>query len=585
MGVPASAAPEEAPGGATPRPRLLALAASLRQDGRHGDAVTLYEHLLELTPGHGETMQGLVLALGAQGQTLEALHQLMAVKAGHADVASLLSMIREQSLPAIAKYNAHLQAGEIDEAEKYAAALAALIPQAEPMLNAALHCNQALGRADEAARYARALLAIDPAHPAATAALASAPAPAPLPDPPPDPMPQPSAEDLARRAQEALAPAEAHHPLVQLRDLHDAASAILCRPLNHEAVALVERLLRAARNLEIDAPEGSEWAAWERHYRVLLQGVDLRAVRGPTPGVSPEPELQFADSAGKRLRGWADLREAADRLGAKAVFFAAADESYVELYARWYALSVLKYCDVPALVVIHVIGGAGKLAKAARTVGIKDERLIFMGDDFDAGSVSIKCYDAPPKGVAERPLAHFQCARFQRVGALLQRLQRPVFVSDIDLLLQRGVEDLLERARGSDVVLNENTGNENAGSRLTANLLLLFPTGNAAVFLRFLKSYLEKALAGEEVTRWIDQLGLTMARHHLTMQGEGAEVAYFDTSTDINNVMYPSWQEHPYRFFSLFHGFDTSSLEDNPKVLGEAAPRKEGGKRRRKGGR
>jgi hypothetical protein len=35
--------------------------------------------------------------------------------------------------------------------------------------------------------------------------------------------------------------------------------------------------------------------------------------------------------------------------------------------------------------------------------------------------------------------------------------------------------------------------------------------------------------------------------------------------------MYPSYQEHPFRFLSLFHGFDTSSLED-PRVLsGEAA--------------
>jgi len=152
---------------------------------------------------------------------------------------------------------------------------------------------------------------------------------------------------------------------------------------------------------------------------------------------------------------------------------------------------------------------------------------------------------------------------------MMQRLQRPVFVSDIDLLLQRGVEDLLERTRGADVVLNENTGNENAGSRLTANLVLLYPTGNAAVFLRFLRTYLEKALAGAEVTRWIDQLALVMARHHVMIQGEGAELAYFDTDSDINNVMYPSYQEHPFRFLSLFHGFDTSSLEGDPRVLGD----------------
>jgi hypothetical protein len=37
--------------------------------------------------------------------------------------------------------------------------------------------------------------------------------------------------------------------------------------------------------------------------------------------------------------------------------------------------------------------------------------------------------------------------------------------------------------------------------------------------------------------------------------------------------MYPSYQEHPFRFLSLYHGFDTSSLEHNPKVLGRDAKR------------
>jgi hypothetical protein len=35
--------------------------------------------------------------------------------------------------------------------------------------------------------------------------------------------------------------------------------------------------------------------------------------------------------------------------------------------------------------------------------------------------------------------------------------------------------------------------------------------------------------------------------------------------------MYPSYQEHPFRFLSLYHGFDTSSLEGDPRVLGEPA--------------
>ncbi len=121
------------------------------------------------------------------------------------------------------------------------------------------------------------------------------------------------------------------------------------------------------------------------------------------------------------------------------MFFAAADEAYVDLYARWYALSVLKYSDVPCLVIIHVIGGDKKLERIAKSVGVNDPRLIFAGDTFNANAVTTKCYDAPPKGLIAKPVAHFQSARFLRVGALLQNLKRPVFVSDIDLLLQRGL--------------------------------------------------------------------------------------------------------------------------------------------------
>jgi hypothetical protein len=253
------------------------------------------------------------------------------------------------------------------------------------------------------------------------------------------------------------------------------------------------------------------------------------------------------------------------------VFFAAADEAYVELYARWYALSVLKYCDVPCLVVVHVIGGAQRLKAIAKAVGVKDKRLIFCGDAFDAGAVTTKVYDAPPKGLIAVPVAHFQSVRFLRLGALLRQVGLPVFVSDIDLLLQRGVEDLLRSTADADVVFNENTLSIHAGSRLTANLLLVKPTPAGLALMDFLRAYLETVLDGVEVTRWIDQVALMLGRHHLAFQAPDAKIAYFDTETDINNVMYTSYEAHPFRFLSLYHGFDTSSLEGDPRVLGEAS--------------
>jgi len=164
--------------------------------------------------------------------------------------------------------------------------------------------------------------------------------------------------------------------------------------------------------------------------------------------------------------------------------------------------------------------------------------------------------------------------RFLRIGALLKKLDLPVFVSDIDLILQRGVKDLLEKFKSCDIVLNENAQSANAGSRFTANLLLLNPTRNATIFLRFLRSYLEKALSSSEVSRWIDQFGILQARHHLLQQRPDARIGYFDVNADINNLMYTRYQEHPFRFLSLYHGFDMSTLPRSSKAGGARMARK-----------
>jgi hypothetical protein len=313
--------------------------------------------------------------------------------------------------------------------------------------------------------------------------------------------------------------------------------------------------------MDVDSP-GEEWVDWIHHYSAVMNALTGADLDGPTPPAPEDGPQTFLTGDGKTLDA-AGLQAHADALGAQVVFFAAADERYVELYARWLALSVIKHGDVPFLVVIHVIGGAGRLAQAAATVKIDDPRVIFTGDAFDASAVTIKCYEAPPKGLIEIPVAHYQSVRFQRLGALLDLLQRPVFVSDIDLLLQRGVADLLEQWADADLVINENERNMQAGSRITANLVLARPTAATSVLLRWLRAYLDDRLSRETVTRWIDQVALNLARTHLALHVPGAKVGTFDTQSDINNVMFKEYVPgHPFRFLSLYHGFDTSTLEE-----------------------
>ena len=536
---------------------LRSLAHSLHEAGRSRDALLLLEHLDETYPGDTGTLLQLVRLFAAEGRALDAIEKLVELKSATTDMEALLTEIQSQVPAALQGFNDHLATNEIETAERYASALVALIPRNIPILDAALSCNLALGRKSKAVKYAETLLSLDAAHAAARAALAACAGTA-----------DDAANELEDQMALALAAKSDIHPLIRLRDVHDVASAILCRPWTSRGVEQIEQLLKAAREIEFDGLTGSEWEGWVKHYRLLLDAIDLPAVHGATPANAREPKIELMTSSGAPLN-WLELRAAAARLGAEAVFFAAADRDYVDLYGPWYIKSILKHCDVPCLVIVHVIGGTGELREVAKSVGVKDKRLIFTGDRFDAAGITTKCYDSPPKGRIAKPVAHLQSIRFLRLGSFLQRLKLPVFVSDIDLLLQRGVKDLLQRCAQADVVFNENTASKNAGSRLTANLLLVNPTDNAALFLRFLRSYLEQELGRAEVTRWIDQFALMLARHHLSLHANNPRIDYFDTNTDINNVMYTSYQENPFRFLSLYHGFDTSSLEDNPKVLGE----------------
>jgi tetratricopeptide (TPR) repeat protein len=535
---------------------LKDLARSLQQEGRNDDALTLFRHLSRVR-ADAETLRPLARLLSAQGRTLEAIETLCALKAVDGDRQTLLSDIQSQMQPALDGFNRHIAAGEIKEAEKVASALVTLVPRNTAFLNAALDCNLVLGDKDKARKYAAMLLPLDEANEKARTLLSEAAKYAPAPS-----------NDIEQRLADVLSPTNATHSLLRLRDLHDVASAILCQPLQTRGIQQIGRILAAGQSLAVQVPPASEYEGWEKHYRLMLDAIDMTTLLGPTPEPGIATDAGLLSSTGTSV-SWADLRKAADKLGAKTIFFAAADRHYVDLYARWYIKSILKYCDVPFMIVVHVIGGDGELSDIAKSVGVADKRLFFASDAFDAGAVTTKCFDTPPKSMIAKPVAHFQSVRFQRLGMLLQQLNRPVFVSDIDLLLQRGVSDLLDAHADSDVVFNENDISTNAGSRLTANLLLVNPTENADVLLRFLSVYLERMLSRREVTRWIDQFGLLMARQHLSLKVQHPRIGYFDTSRDINNVMFPSYQDNPFRFLSLYHGFDLSSLEDQPKVLGK----------------
>lgn len=531
---------------------VLRLAASLRREGRIDDALTLCEHVLDLDPASIEALRLSAGALGAAGALPTALARLTRARKLSADPGDLLPDIREQSLLAMNKFNEHIRRDELEPAARIIAGLAALHPGNREFAAMDFDVSWQRQVPEEIARSAAALLALDPAQPRAHLAMAQHYR-----------ARREVLQEIEHRVRAARLPAQEINSVVLLQNIYDALSAILCGELDEVKTVLVQELIARARSIPPTQPSTriNNVEGWERYYRTAIDGVDLAAILGPTPPEAPWPAIGFASATGGAME-LQQVRDAAARQRAEVVFFVAADAAYVARYARWYVSSVLRSCDLRCIVIVHVIGGLGRLEEAAASIGIDDSRLILSGDGFDPATVKGRCY-ATPNGVQSHALAaHYQSARFQWLGYMIRQLALPVIVSDIDLLLQRGIKDLLERCADADIVFNEITAKAELGSRLVANLLLVNPTGTADVFARFLRSYLDAQLRKPKIDRFIDQTALLMARHHV-VRATAARLAYFD-EFDVNNLIYKEYQNNPYRFFSMYVGFDMSSLAPVP---------------------
>jgi hypothetical protein len=443
---------------------------------------------------------------------------------------------RQMAAGALEGFNRAIARGDLAGAERFAAALAAWQPDNRAVLEAALACNRNLGQAARARRYAAALLALDPHHAGANLVrLEQAEATG------------DRAMELAARSGLALAPPGALHPLRRLHEAHRALSLHLLRPLDASGRAAVQALVTAARGMDpMELAEG-EARHWARHYRHLAEAADAALLGREAP---PLPVTALHRASGRPL-GWAGLRRQAQ--DAKLAFVVAADPAYLRLYGRAYLASILRHADLPVVILVHVIGGAAALPELIRLMDMPDPRIFYSADDFAPGSVTTQCHDSD--GPRALPVAHFQCTRFAMARRVLMELRLPVLVSDIDAVLQRGIAGLLARFEGCDVVLNRNEASTAFGSHITANLLLAYPTAPGLGYLAELQGFLEAALAAPHVTRWIDQCGLQAC-----WNVSAARFGWFDTSADINNVMYPRWMPNPFLFLSLFHGFDMASL-------------------------
>ncbi len=529
-------------------------ARSHQLKGETAAALILYNRILTVEPHHVEALHGSAVALAAQGGLAEGLDRLIRARAVAPDPPEWGQAAQSLVLQAGERYNGALKANDLEQAARMLEPLSRLNPHNLAVQQQAFILFKRLHRPEQTRRAAQALLALNPAHFEAH---------------------QEWVQDCQARGDgegertQRLTLARLHPRTIptafHLEEVYMVLSGLVLSPLDAQKVALIEECQALARTILADNPvaEGDPLYHSTQFYRTSIDALHIQAVVSPLPPPAPWPALAFASATGEAM-DLAAVRARVDKERAEIIFYVAADPVYVTRHARRYLSSLLKSCEVPFVVIVQVIGGMGRLGELATAIGIADDRVIWAGDDFDPASIQAVTWKINETAPLRSPLVYYQSARFLWLDYWLEQLERPVIVSDIDQLLQRGIRDMLERLAPCDVVFHEGIRNIKMADRLIANLLLVRPTENGRLFARFFRYYMDRVLRDAErkghYAYFLDQNALLMARHHLLWRGK-PHLGTFDP-LDINVGMFKAYQKNPLRFLSFYSGFDMDSLPE-----------------------
>ncbi|MBF0461441.1 MAG: tetratricopeptide repeat protein [Magnetococcales bacterium] len=532
----------------------LAAAQARHQQGEWDAALALYQPILAQEPHHAEALYGEALALAGKGLVEEGLARLVLAKGIAPNPPAWSAGIQALILQGGERYNACLKANDLERAARVLDALSLFNPNNLAVQEQAFILFQKVGYTTQTLRVAKALLQMNPAHFLAHQVLVAD-----------CQARQDQPGELALRIELARRHPRTIPTAFHLQEVYMALSSLLLSPLDAPKVALIEELQALARTIVADNPvaAGDELYHSALFYQTSIDALHMQAVIRPLPPPAPWPDLEWASATGKAL-DLAAVHHHLTQTGAEILFYVAADPVYIAQHARRYVSSLLQHCEVPFVVIVQVIGGMGRLAALAATIGIQDERLIWAADDFDPASVHAVTWKVNEVTPIRVPLVYYQSARFLWLGHMLEQFNRPVIVSDIDQLLQRGIRDMLEAFATCDVVFHEGIRNIKIADRLVANLLLVQPTATGRLFAQFFRYYMDLVLRDAErkghYAYFLDQSALLMARHHLQWMTQ-PRLGTFDL-LDVNTAMIGSYQKNPLRFLSFYTGFDMASLPE-----------------------
>ena len=454
--------------------------------------------------------------------------------------AAFAEEIRQVLVLAAKTQETYLASGQLEGALNLADLLAALYPGVPMFVENALRLSLALGQQERAATYRSELLRI--ARPTLAALDENAAAAFARHD---------FDEEIKLRTAIFRHPEDAHRPSVlRLQNINGLLSRILIGQIDEAKISLAKELVGVLPSIppfREPTSDTDSHALFDRFWRLWMAHMDLNSVFGPPLAALSWPNVTFALANGEpvTLAGLADMAKT-DRV--EVAFFAATSVGYFKRYAKAYVSSILNACDCNCLVFVCISGGRGRLEELSASLGIDDRRIIFCTDEMDEEP---KDYRVVPPSTLEPttlPVAYYGSLGLLCLHAVLPALRVPIFNSGIDTVLQRGVRDLIDERRGSDVVLNLNQGALSMESRITNSLMLAYPTPNAQLFANFLSNYLGREQQNFVQPSFFDQFALLMAKLHVERNGQAPNLGYFG-EFDTNNLMFKHKHARTHRDF------------------------------------
>lgn len=528
----------------------LAAASGLFDRGQAAEALAVYDYVLAVDGRNARALQLSAAALNAAGRVEEALGRLVTLADSGQPFDPTLSDGDDVVHAAVSLCNGRIAAGDVEGAMPLIEGLVTVFPDNSDFLAQAVNGNRSLNRPERVEAYAPRLLEFEPNHIVARHAM------------------------VKRCRQQGDHLGETEHRIllartlatagvpssVKMENLYQALSGVLCTEPTDERLTVARELIALAGGLEVDGETLNDayLLGFDTFYRASFDAIDLDAALSPPPPRRPWPELTFASAGGQSMT-LDQVRDLATREKAEAVFLLAADEVFLERYASTSVSSILRSSDVPCLVLVFAAVPTGMLPGLGEKVGIDDRRVVFCGDGIVPSMTEYHSYNQ--EGSCKRPSVYYQCVRYLWQGYVLDALRLPTLVCDIDIVLQRGIRDLLAGCADADVALNRSQVAPRISDHIIANLVLVNPTEAALQFSGFLRDHLEWALRREKIPAFLDQLSLLMARLHLQRALSG-RIAYFG-EYDINHVIFTKSNiDHyadlagKYRFMNLFASQD-----------------------------